>query len=566
MRYLALATDYDGTLATDGRVPDEVTTALERLRSTGRLLLLVTGRELDELLSVFDRVDLFDRVIAENGAVLYRPDVKERVSLGEAPAPAFVEDLRSRGVDPISVGDVIVATWQPHEAQVLAAIASLGLDLQVIFNKGAVMVLPAGINKATGLEAALQELKLSVHNVVGIGDAENDLAFLERSELAVAVANALPTVVERCDHVTAADHGAGVIELIEAIIDDDTAWQPARHGVVVASRDDGSPVALDPYGETILITGPSASGKSTTVFSIIEQLRARSYELCIIDPEGDYGSFPGIVQIGDPSQPPLSGEVIQLLQAGTSLSVNLMGVRLDERPGSFESLLAPIADLLSRTGRPHWMIIDEAHHLMPEGWARTVPVLRDHAGSTIFVTVHPDMLVPSILGLVTAVIAVGADPAESLRPVADALGIAAPQIEARAQQVVLWRPTGDEPPIHVTPERGKAEHHRHIRKYAAGDLNDHAFVFRGPDGALALRAQNLIIFSQMAEGVDEATWRYHLDRGDYGTWFAECVKDDELAEVATRAAADPDRSREVILAAIDERYTAPATSSEGTRT
>lgn len=560
MRYLALATDYDGTLATDGHVSDAIIEGLERFRTSGRRLLLVTGRELDDLLSVFDRIELFDRVVAENGAVLYRPDTKERVPLCDPPPPAFVEELHARTVSPLSVGDVIVATWRPHETQVLDAIASLGLDLQVIFNKGAVMVLPAGVTKATGLRAALDELHLSEHNVVGVGDAENDHAFLDRCELSVAVANALPAVQRRCDHVTVADHGGGVLELIDAILDDDATWRPERHAITFATDMNDAPVTIDPFGETILITGPSASGKSTTVTGILELLNDRAYELLIVDPEGDYGSFPDVVQLGDPTQPPLAAEIVQLLEAGTSLSMNLMGVRLDERPAFFESALAPISELLARTGRPHWMVIDEAHHLMPDGWTRTVPALGQHAGSTIFVTVHPDMLAPSILRLVTAVIAVGADPAASLRPVADALHVEAPSIDAREGCIVLWRPERGAP-MHVTPLASTVEHHRHIRKYAAGDLADHAFVFTGPEGALRLRAQNLVIFSQMAEGVDDATWRFHLDRGDLVTWFRECVKDDDLATIAAEAASDPETSRKVILAAIEERYTAPATPS-----
>ena len=219
MRYLALATDYDGTLAHDGRVDEPTLAALERLRESGRKLILVTGRELDELLGIFPQIDLFDRVVAENGALLYRPETREEKVLGERPPDAFVEALRERGVEPISVGRVIVATWEPHETAVLEAIRDLGLELQVIFNKGAVMVLPSGVNKATGLAAALDELGLSPHNVVGVGDAENDHAFLTLCEFAAAVANALPMLKERADLVTRGDHGAGVVELIDQLIE-----------------------------------------------------------------------------------------------------------------------------------------------------------------------------------------------------------------------------------------------------------------------------------------------------------------------------------------------------------
>ncbi|MBC8025151.1 MAG: HAD-IIB family hydrolase, partial [Steroidobacteraceae bacterium] len=188
MRYLALCTDYDGTIAHHGKVDAPTIAALEELRASGRKLILVTGREIDDLQTVCDRLDLFDRVVAENGALIYRPATKEERVLGEAPSAAFVAALRKRGVERISVGRSIVATWTPHENAVLDAIRELGLELQVIFNKGAVMILPAGVNKASGLKAALEELKISIHNTVGVGDAENDHALLASCECSAAVA------------------------------------------------------------------------------------------------------------------------------------------------------------------------------------------------------------------------------------------------------------------------------------------------------------------------------------------------------------------------------------------
>src|SRR3954462_9911523 len=201
MRYLALATDYDGTLATDGRVSPATLDALRKLRESGRRLLLVTGRVLPELLDVFPEIAVFDRVVAENGALLYEPKSKEEKLLCEPAPAAFIERLRARGV-PLSVGRAIVATVTPHEAEELAAIKELGLELHVIFNKGAVMGLPGGRNKRVGPEAALAELQLSAHNVVGVGDAENDHAFLTACECGVAVANALETLKQRADMVT----------------------------------------------------------------------------------------------------------------------------------------------------------------------------------------------------------------------------------------------------------------------------------------------------------------------------------------------------------------------------
>ncbi|WP_238361060.1 HAD family hydrolase [Iningainema tapete] len=161
MRYFALATDYDGTLAADGQVNENTIAALKRLRASGRKLIMVTGRELDDLQRVFEQIDLFDYIVAENGALLYSLATREEKLLGAKPPDEFVKMLRARQVNPLSVGRVIVATWHPNETTVLQTIRDLGLELQVIFNKGAVMVLPSGINKAAGLGAALDEMKLS---------------------------------------------------------------------------------------------------------------------------------------------------------------------------------------------------------------------------------------------------------------------------------------------------------------------------------------------------------------------------------------------------------------------
>src|SRR5579864_9049189 len=134
MRYLALCCDYDGTLAHDGRVDSATLAGLERLLASGRRLVLVTGRELPDLQATFPRLDLFERVVAENGALLVRPAAREEKPLAERPPDKFIDLLRRRGVGPISVGRVIVATWRPHENAVLQAIRELGLELQVIFN------------------------------------------------------------------------------------------------------------------------------------------------------------------------------------------------------------------------------------------------------------------------------------------------------------------------------------------------------------------------------------------------------------------------------------------------
>ncbi|HYV36898.1 MAG TPA: HAD family hydrolase [Gemmataceae bacterium] len=221
MHIQVLACDYDGTLAHDGHVTPSTVAALERFLATGRKLVLVTGRQLDELSAIFPEIRLFVGVVAENGALLYYPATKVEKLLADAPTAAFVQALRDRKVAPFGIGRVIVASWKPNEIAILEAIRDLGLDLQLIFNKDAVMVLPAGVNKASGLRAMLVALGLSLDETVGVGDAENDLAFLHICGCAVAVANALSAVQEGADLVTKAGHGQGVEELIDMVIASD---------------------------------------------------------------------------------------------------------------------------------------------------------------------------------------------------------------------------------------------------------------------------------------------------------------------------------------------------------
>ena len=218
MQYLALACDYDGTLACNGRVSDETLTALEEILKSGRKLILVTGRQLEELLLVFPQVRLFERVVVENGAVLYRPNTEQIVPLADSASERLVAALRERKILPLSVGRVIVATQRPHNSKALELIFSLGLDHEVILNKEAVMILPRGVNKGTGLQLALEELDLSPGAVVGVGDAENDVAFLDLCGYAAAVGNALPQVKEKVDFVTLSDQGQGIVELVKHLL------------------------------------------------------------------------------------------------------------------------------------------------------------------------------------------------------------------------------------------------------------------------------------------------------------------------------------------------------------
>jgi hydroxymethylpyrimidine pyrophosphatase-like HAD family hydrolase len=568
MRYLALALDYDGTAASEGRLSDAASSAIERLRTSGRRVVLVTGRRVDDLLRVLPRSALFDLIVAENGAVIYDPQSREEVPLA-APLPAlFADRLRERGVVPLEQGAVVVATRDPYGEVMLEVIRELGLEVHVIFNRGAVMALPAGINKASGLDVAVRRLGMSRHEVVGIGDAENDHSLLEYGECGVAVANAVDSLKEIAAFVTRGANGAGVAELIDELIKNDLHRMEGkleRHLVVVGKRPDGAEVRIPPYGRNLLIAGPSGTGKSTLTAGLIERLIDKAYQVCIIDPEGDYSTLQALICLGNQQRAPNVNEVLSILEDPTiNLNVNLLGLRLEDRPFFLAQLIPGLQALRARTGRPHWIVLDEAHHMLPETWGHVSSTFPRRLGETILVTVHPDHLAPAVLAPIDVVFAIGPSPEETLKRFAGAAAqhLTWPEdLDYVPGNVVAWFVSNGQPPFSMQGQLARAERIRHHRKYAEGDLRWHSFYFRGPDNRHNLKAQNLQVFSQIAEGISESTWMFHLRSNDYSRWFRDSVRDNYLADEAERIERrmdlTPYETRVLILELIRARYTLP---------
>ena len=571
MRYVAVATDYDNTLAADGLVQRQTVAALERLIQSGRKVILVTGRLLRDILNIFPEIGLCERVVADNGAVLYRPATREHTALAPPIPQGFVDELRRRQVPSLSAGESIVSTVRPHEIAVLEVIRDMGLELQVIFNRDAVMVLPAGINKASGLAAALHEMGLSSRNVVAIGDAENDHALLRQSEYAVAVANAVPTLKEIADWVTPAADGTGVVEVIDELVKHDLSVPPfsaSRRNVVVGMSEAGLEISIPATGLNLLLAGSSGSGKSTLATGILERVVGQGYQFCVIDPEGDYEGFPGAVMFGTPQRGPGMPEILTALEnPDTNLIVNLVGLPLQDRPEFFLALLPALQERRAKSGRPHWILVDETHHLMPREWQPVQAVLAQNFTGMMYVTVHPEHVAKSVMDTVDVIVSLGDDPLGTIARFCGTVGLSIPAVEPTALshgEAVFWnRRTGESPSvIHIVP--CEADRRRHRRKYAEGELTpERSFFFRGPENALNLRAHNLIAFMQLGDGVDDDTWMHHLRRGDYSTWMSEGIKDPQLADavrlIEQQSSVGAQRSRQLIRSAIEERYTVPPT-------
>jgi hydroxymethylpyrimidine pyrophosphatase-like HAD family hydrolase len=458
VRYHALACDYDGTLAREGVLEPATRAALARLRAAGRRVLLVTGRRLDDLQQVCPDLSIFDVVVAENGALALLPGGGPPKLLGPEPPPAFFDRLKARGVTPLDRGAVIVATVQPHEVEVVEAIRELGLELQVIFNKGAVMVLPSGVNKASGLEAALTDLGLSRHEVVGVGDGENDHAFLAHCELSVAVADAVPSLADAADVVTRGGAGAAVVELVDALLAEDAPLlkpRRQRQQIVLGQRDDGTPFAITPHAGAILCVGQSEPARAELLSNLAARLDERAYQACIIDPTGllatAQGSKEAAVALGAAGRAPTLDEVMTALAAPRRhIVVNVRAIGQPERSVFVDALMARLLDLRQRVGRPHFIALADGENLLSEAaLARGLPT-----EALVVASATPARLPRRLLSAVSLVLAGGAQPAQAMKAAADALGQrldGLADVSLGAGEALGWLPADGAPPSPLRP-------------------------------------------------------------------------------------------------------------------
>jgi phosphoglycolate phosphatase (TIGR01487 family) len=540
-RYRAFAIDYDGTLTAADQPHADVLAAVAAVRKSGRRVILVTGRIMDELLAVFpDVLAHFDHVVAENGCVLI-----DRSGGSKSLAPTIDATLSSRLGNvavPHRRGHVLIATQARHSARVLKAIEELGLELQLIQNRSELMIVPSGINKGTGLLHALAELGVNRHNVVAIGDAENDHSLFAACEIGVAVDNAVDSLKEHAEILLTQSDGSGVAAFLNNVLRGDLALaQPTRWNVVLGEYEDGSPVLVPAAAVAIGIFGESGRGKSFLAGLLAERLIQLEYRVCVIDPEGDHAGLaelPGVVRIGGANPLPAVADVVHILvRAGASVVVDMAQHDVTAREDYARELVRACQGARERHGMPHCLIVDEAHMLF--GQADTfAPVVVDPAGLCL-VTYRPDMLYHAAHDRLDVTITVHSTTGATLR-------------------------TADDPGRRCfTPSERLTRHGRHIRKYVMHLLPLHRrFFFRAHDVPTGRSAANLREFRDEIGIAADSVVIHHARQGDVSRWLSDLCRDPDLTAAISVMEADlsanPSQSgvtrfRDELFAALEDR-------------
>lgn len=545
MLFKALACDYDGTLAFEDRIPPAVREALERVRAAGLRLILVTGRTFFELTRVCDCLELFDAVVAENGAVLYYPGSAMIRDQGPPVPGRLLAELDRRGIY-YQVGRVIVGTGRADEGGLKEALAAAGVTRDLIYNRAALMLLPAGVSKGSGVQQALRVLRLSPHDVLALGDAENDIPLFDACGFSGCPADSLPAVMERVDWVFPGVHGAGLAAAITGQILPDRLAAPdsSRHrfsiGWVAATS---GPVTIPARGVNILIHGDPHSGKSWLAGALVERLVAARYAVCVVDPEGDYrvlAHLPGVtwLEVHGPAdvdrvldghrQDPAASTVLDLSTLPHAMKVAVI-----------ERALWKIREIRRSTGRPHWVLIDEAHYSLHAGGVAAAALDVADRGFC-FVTYRPSWLRERVIQAVDIFLLARTSGSEELAflgatlpaVVSEGAGISEALARLPRGEFLLVQRDRQHPPSAVTFVAAPRQtvHVRHLTKYVDSCVPPgREFRFRGFDGRVRASADSLHGFRRVVSTAPDEVLAHHAEHGDFSRWVRDVFADVELA-------------------------------------
>ncbi len=551
--FRVVAVDLDGTLTSAGRVSAQALEAIDRVRRDAVQVVLVTGRIGAELAADFPHItDHVDALVLENGAVAMTAGKTNPLS---APVERALDAaLDQRGV-PYRRGKVILAVDGEHAATILEVIGALGLDCQIVRNREALMVLPAGVTKGTGLAAVLTQMNLSPHNTIAIGDAENDLSLFGSAEIGVAVADAVSSVREHADLVLKQPDGAGLAELLTGpYLTGVCRWCPPRRWVQIGTFDDETPTTVPGSQARMVVTGPAGSGKSYLVGLLTEEWINAGYCVLLVDPEGDHRQLQQLnrVQLIDAqNRLPEPVELVGLLQPHTGLVVDLSALPMADKVDYLHRLRPAAEARREARGFPHWVIYDEAHLLGADQqphWTRR--------GGYLLSSFLPALLPAGEIDDTDIVLTLDAgNTASDL----------APQPTRRASIQF-----GSAAPRTFTIAERRTGHVRHRHKYADVALpKERRFYFRPTDGHIIPPARTMREFRTALGHLDPQALQYHLERGDFSRWLGDTIADTDLAaqvtawedELVARRAGDLQRIRRQLIHTIEERYLNPAEHS-----
>ena len=542
--FKALACDYDGTLASEDRISEEARAALDQARAAGLRLVLVTGRTFFELTRVCECLGLFEAVVAENGAVLYYPAESMIHDEGPPPPGRLLAELDRRGIY-YQPGRVIVDTARSDEAAVREALAAAAVTREIVYNRGALMLLPTGVSKGTGVQKAVRSLGLSPHDVLALGDAENDLALFEACGWCACPASAGGEVQERADWIFPGENGQSIAAAIAGPILSGRLprARALRHHVALGwTVTTSEPATVPVRGVNVLIHGDPLSGKSWVAGSLMERMIGARHAVCILDVEGDYGvlaRLPGVtsVEIREPREAERALRVLERDPAA-SLILDLSALTHVEKLEAVERALGRIRALRRRIGRPHWVLLDEAHYTLHRSGIPGDPGIVEDRGFCL-VTYRPSWLRAGILAAVDifvlarttavaeieALATVAGAPFGDGRLLSDALG------RLPRGEFLLVRPREESGPGAVTFVAAPRQtvHVRHLTKYADSEVQPgHEFLFRRSSGQSVASAESLQAFRRVVATIDHGVLAHHAGHGDFSRWVLDVFHDIEL--------------------------------------